>query len=823
MSLGRCIPDMVRRGEIDQNRAKRMQDLFDELERYYARSMGPDAAAAEASEATLRQRARDAALKKRQTLLQINRQREALKELDRFQGKSRYAAVSALLDDDDRAAYRGGNIVTSAKRIEYGVHSQISEFVERHHVDLLGKPRHADDLDDVVRELHGTATGNDVAKRLGDAIREAVEQLRQRFNAAGGAIGRLKDYGLPHIHDALRVRSAGLERWLSDIIPLLNRDKMIDDRTGVAFSDDGLREALSEVFETIRTNGLTGDATSTFRGSGKFANRRSEHRFLQFQDGDAWLRYNQMYGAADNAFTAIMGHISGMSKDIAIMERLGPNPDATMRFLLDHVDKTEAQSGQVRVAAVQGKSGGRNRAENLWRYIKGETSVPVVPETAYGRAGMSFVHGLRNWNVASMLGSATLTAVSDVASGVMARRLYGLSDVQSLAHVLKSFNPRSASDRALARQIGAGMAHEARTMTGTARLFGESRGPAWTQQLADSSLRISGLNVWTAKGQDSFVVDFLGRVGDLRDRSWEDLPARMRTMMENNGLDHQDWHSIQLSRPIEVDGRSYIDPAAIRNRGAAERLGNMVLRGRAAAVIEASPTATIRASLGTRAGTIGGEAVRGSFQFKTFVLALTLKQYRMMAIMRPADRAKYAAQFFIGMTMFGAVAVQMRELAKGKDPRPMDTVEFWQDAALQSGGIGIVGDLFGLVTSERIDSLGQYVAGPVGSFAVDAIRAVKTALPKERNDGSMRPGNPGKAALTFAKRHTPGTSLWYMRAACERLVIDTLDERINQDSELDRARAARRVHDQGQDYWWEPGDLAPERTPSMANSVDGKR
>ncbi|WP_308815575.1 hypothetical protein [Sphingomonas sp. GV3] len=84
MSLGNCIPGMVKRGEIDAQRGARMKQLFDELEAFYRRDMGPDAAAAEASEATLRQLTSEARLKKRQTLLQINRQREALKDMDLF-------------------------------------------------------------------------------------------------------------------------------------------------------------------------------------------------------------------------------------------------------------------------------------------------------------------------------------------------------------------------------------------------------------------------------------------------------------------------------------------------------------------------------------------------------------------------------------------------------------------------------------------------------------------------------------------------------------------------------------------------------------------
>jgi len=511
-----------------------------------------------------------------------------------------------------------------------------------------------------------------------------------------------------------------------------------------------------------------------------------------------------------------MGHVSGMAKDIAIMERLGPNPDATMRFLLDHVDKTEAQSGKVRVAAVQGRSLGRFGAESLWRYVKGETSIPVVPESALGRGTINFVHGLRNWNVAAMLGSATLSAISDVHTGALARRFYGLSETKVLAHYLTAFVPRSAADRRLAARLGAGLQHEARTMASTARLFGESRGPAWTQQLADSVLRVSGLNMWTAKGQDKFVVDMLGALGDVRDRDWIDVPAGLKNAMERNGLDAADWNSIRISQPIEANGAQYVDMSAIRSRQAADRLGDMLLRGRAAAVIDTSPTATVAASLGTQGGTLGGEIVRNSLQFKTFAAALTIKQFRMMAVMSPGQRAAYAAQFAIGMTMFGAAVVQLREIAKGRDPRPMDNWEFWQDSLLQSGGIGIVGDLFGVFTGGRVDSVGEYLGGPTISVVKDGVRAVRTALPRQMKDGTTRAGNPGKAALTFAKRHTPGTSLWYARLAFERLVIDTLDDRLNFDSDKDRERAARRVQDRGQDYWWEPGAVAPDRAPDPA-------
>ena len=824
MSLANCIPDMLRRGDIDPTRAKRMKDLFDELDGFYRQSMSPEAAAAEASEATLRQLAREAKLKKRQALLQINAQRRAEKDVDGFKGKDPYKAVAALVDDDDRAAYRGGNVTTAARRIEFQAHGAIGEFIQRHSRDFLGKPRDRATLDDVARELHGQATGNDVARRMAEGVGETFEQLRQRFNAAGGAIGKLKHFGLPHRHDALKVRAVDAETWIDDVLPDLDRAAMIDRRTSLPFTDNALRDLLREMHETIRTNGLTGEATSAFTGPGKLANRRAEHRILHFRDGDAWLRYNAKYGGADDPFSAILGHISGMSKDIAMMERLGPNPDGTMRFLLDRADRQRAQSGDAKPAAVEGRSAGRKRAEDVWRYVKGETSIAVVPETGLGRAAISTVHGARNLNVASMLGSAVLTAVTDLGTAMGARRFYGLPWTKSASAFLRQLSPRSSADRALAHRLGTGMDQAARSMRSVERLFGESRGPAWTQVMADDVLRISGLNTWTQKGQDLFVTDFLGHLGEVRGKGWDELPGDLRAAFERNAIDKADWTAIRQAEPIMSGGDAYVDHAAILDRGAADRLMNMVLRGRAGAVIDTSPTSHVVATLATQGGTFGGEVIRNSFQFKGFAVALMLKQFRQMAVMNPKDRVTYAAQFVISATLLGGLAIQLREIAKGNDPRPMDSPEFWAAALTQGGGLGVAGDaaslIAGVYRGDRVDSVGQFVGGPIFSLPVDATKAVSRAMPHEREDGTMRPGDPGGAAVQFARRHLPGGNLWFARVAFDRIVMDRLEELGSETVDEHRAQAAERREKNGQGQWWTTGETLPSRAPDLANAWD---
>ena len=817
MSLGNCIPGMVKRGEIDAGRGAKMKALFDELEGFYRQSMGAEAAAAEASEATLRQLAAEQRLKKRQTLLQINRQRDAVRDVARFRSKNPYKAVAALLDDDDRAPYRLGNVTTGAKRIEYQAHGAIAEFIEQHHRDLLGRPRDREALDDIVRELHGQSTGNETARTMASAIGETFDQLRQRFNAAGGAIGKLKGFGLPHNHDALKVRAAGREQWVSDVLPSLDRAAMIDQRTNLPMTDAALTDMLGQVYETIRTNGLTGEASTALTGKGKLANQRAEHRILHFRDGDAWLRYNAKYGSAD-PFTAILGHISGMSRDIATMERLGPNPAATVRYMLDRADHQRAQSGDAVVAAVKGKSGARKSVEDLWRYVSGETSVPVVPESAFGRGVVATTQGVRNVNVASMLGSATLAAVGDAHTGYLARGFYGLGEVKAMASYLKMLNPRSKADVALARRLGAGMEQAARSMKSVQRMFGDQYGPNWTQVMADDVQRISGLNAWTEKGQDLFVTDFLGHLGELRGTAWKDLPGDPRDEQKQECA-----VAVRHAEPIMSGGSAYVDHAAIADQGAADRLMNMVLRGRAAAVIDSSASSQVISTFGTQAGSLAGEVVRNSFQFKTFAIQFALKQFRQMAVMNPTQRAAYAARALIGLTLFGALTIQLREIVKGNDPRPMDNWEFWSAALFQGGGLGVAGDLvslmMGIYQGDRIDSVGQFVGGPISSIPVDALKAGRRAVGHETDSGRWVEGDPGGAAVQFARRHVPGGNLWFARAAFDRLVMDQLEEMASSNVEEHRARAARWIEQNRQGQWWKPGDLTPERLPDMESAT----
>lgn len=826
MSLGRCIPDMVKRGEIDAARGKRMAELFAELETYYRQSMGPDAAAAEASEATLRQLASEARLKKRQTLLQVNRQREALKDLDRYAGGASWAAIRGLLDRDSNAPY--SNVVKRAEQITFQAHATLRDFIQRHRRDFAGKPKDPDGLRNVVREMHGQSSGDEVARRLAGAIGEVTENLRQRFNAAGGNIGKL-DHWYPHRWSPLLVRQVDRETFVAAMLPELDRARILDARTGAPMADAPLRKMLSGIYETIRTDGLTGDPSAALRGPGKLANQRAEHRVLHFRDADAWLRVNDRFGAERNPFNAIIGHIDGMAQDIAMMERLGPNPDATMRYLMDAVAKKRA--GEDDPKALLKIGGGRGYTEKMYRYLKGEGRTLVRPGSILQGPPMAFtraVEGAKNVVTATKLGSAPLSALTDLNTQRMAAKLNGLPQTAILTGYLKQLNPASAADRELAAELELGMRDAAHSLSSLMRWGIESDRAGWTAVLADDTLRLSGLNKLTEAGQRAFGMTALRELARHRTSEWGALPAALRTGLERYGINATDWPTIRNTPTLDRDGWSYVSARAIRERdvvGAdrvAAKVMDWVLGETAAAVQESSLTTRLALNGGDR-GTWPNVLIGVVGQFKAFGIGLMIEQGRRAMALGPKRGALYGVDLFIGATLLGAAVIQLRDLAKGQDPRPMDSWTFWGQAALQGGALSIAGDVLGWLAetynSDRVQGWGDFLGGALGSSGKDLLQAAYMARAgKDRADGSHREGNPAGAAIYFARRNTPFLSSgWYTRAAWDRLVMDRLAQEYDPSFAERQADEAKRDEKNRQGRWMTAEGV--ERAPDWANAL----
>jgi hypothetical protein len=815
MSLGACIPELLAQGKIRKADADKAERAYNRHYEALRGSMGDEAAAAEATTRALDELDYAAKLRKRQAGLQILAQQKLDAELAH--------AVAKGVNPHRSAVNMLKEVEIATERLTNQAHENMLGFIERHRRNLLGRPKDKTGLIDVLKERHGEASGNATAKAFAEAIGDTFERLRLRFNRNGGDIGKREDFGVTHRHDSLKVRDAGYEQWRADLMAGIAPEKMIDPTTGGAFTPERLEEFNRAAFANISTNGLSEMGGSGGIASRMLANRRSDPRFYVFKSAEAWLDYARKYGDG-NPFEAIMSHVHGMSRDIAFMERFGPNPAASWRRVMDRADRISANSDTVHTGAVTGTSRPRARADKMWRYMNGDLTVPVLPEgdgllPSIERGAIEGLHSTRDVLTAALLGTAQITSIADINTGVFARKMNGLPATNVLMGYLKQLNPLDAEHRRFAIYLSAGARDATRTLAGLSRWFGETSGPRWSQVLADDVLRVTGMNKFFDAGRRSFVEDYFAALGRDRGLRLDQLPEWRQAAFDRHGISGEEWDIIRSAEPTRFRGQDYVDwhTVAQKDPALADKLVDAVLREARSAVLEtdAESQSVVRVD---RPGTFWGEMSANIFQFKSFPLALVMDQARRIGEINArkgaVTAATYAASFVAGMTLLGAVSQQLKEIVKGKDMRDMTTPDFWFDAFVQGGGAGVIGDLVGSFKNDRVSGLAEYLGGPVVSFAEDSIKTAKSAFAVDPQTGE-RGRRFGYNAARLARRYTPGTTIWYLRAALDRLVWDELQQRIDPDYYDHQQRMQDAARRQGQDYYYAPGDTLPHRAPEL--------
>lgn len=818
MSLGACIPGLVADGTLTPERGRRMLALYDELLVGYRAKMGGPAAEAAATGKALEKLTFDAALAKRRTVLAIAAQRRMAGDMATFRdaregGPMHARAAIAVIVRDDKAPYL--NFEYLWKVIRGDAHRTIDQVLVKHRADLIGRVRDKAGFERFVDELHGGKTGDVNAAEMADGARQSLEALRTRANAAGADIGRLEDYGLPHSHDSAKVGDAGYEAWRDFLVagdrPLLDRSRMIDRATGLPFSDAALDAVLRDVFRAIDTDGWSRRIPGA-QGKGSIANRLGDHRFLHFVDGAAWRAYNDRFGVG-SAYDALMGHIDRMSRDIALMEILGPNPQAGLKWLQDSVVKSAAEGGTRAERTAAEKAA--KKLQGLFDEVIGKNRDP------YNRKLALAFSGVRSWQTATKLGSATLSATSDIATQHLTRGFNGLPQVSTLSGYMKHLNPASAEDRAHAIRSGLIAEEYANSASTQGRFLGEELSGEIPRRAAEGVLRLSGLNALTQAGRWAFGKDFISALTLKSTKQWGDLDAPFRRMFERYGFDAEAWDAIRRTPLTDELGAKWLQPASIADRKLGERVMAMILSETDFAVPVGGLEINAAVHGAFKSGTILGELGRTAFQFKSFPVTVTmLHARRMMAVTSWQGRAGYLAALLGLTTVAGAVALQMKEIAKGKDPRPMTDWTFWGAAAAQGGGAGIYGDFLKGSESRFGQSVTDVLKGPAWQTA-ETINALTLDAGWDAFDPDTEVKYGARVSRAL-RSEVPGGSLWYGRLAFERMVLDQLQEQIDPDYRQSWRRMEKRADEHDQEYYWRPG-ASTSRAPDFSNALGNDR
>lgn len=733
--------------------------------------------------------------------LNVKRQAVANNALSKYvmnHPKGPKAGLTSLLVKDLRNEGNNVSLEKYQEAITGEFQSKIVDLMDNYMPTKFGFAQDKTGMRNMIREMFGAATGDPDAAHGSKIWKDASEELRARYNKAGGEIQKLEDWNLPQSHDPILVGKRSQEEWMSDIKPLLNREKM-KDANGNLFTDQQLDDALSETYKTIASDGtIRIDPGKIPPGiSSKMASRHQEHRFLHFKDGDSWLKYQEKYGGKD-LYGAMMDHVDIMSKEIAAMEMFGPDPDGAFGMLKD---LTVRETGNK-------KSG--DFAQDVYDNVMGRTFQT-------GGALGDYSSTLRNLQVSAKLTSAMLSAISDTAFLGLTSRYNGIPMMKVYGRFIKSLNPTNKADRKLAAKLQLGAEYALDRAVGANR-FTESRGYNSASKLSDMTMRLSGLQAWTLAGKQAFGIEYLANLGGVAGKSFDDVPDRVRAGFKRYGITSEDWEAIRKAPLLEDRGVKIVDPAAITDQKLNNKLVGMVLSERESAVPE--PDARVSAILnqGTKAGTIEGEAFRFVTMFKSFpVTMITTHAYRALAGEAGEggmSRMSYTANLLAWTTILGGVAYQAKEISKGREPRSMDEPEFWAQAMLQGGGLGIFGDFLLSDQNRYGGSLAQTLGGPVVQMTDDVLLKLFIGNGQEFVSALVK-GTPAetefkKDFVKALKNNVPVLNLWYTRVALERVLWDQLEKLSDPEWEKKTRTMTRKTQrETGQDYWWSKGELSP--------------
>ena len=675
---------------------------------------------------------------------------------------------------------------------------------------------------EIVRELYGENTGNALAKEIAEVLREAFESGRKAFNDLGGAIADLEIWRLPQRHDRQRIVGDGSvtarDKWIDHIQSKLDWRAMREQNPNMPLDNE--RAVLADVWESIRTGGLAfQDITlnTTGVGSGPLGLSRSDHRILYFKDATSWLEYQEAFGV--EIHDAILGHFRNLSRDLGRMEILGPDPSKTANYIENRARQRAAELGGKAAAQFDGYAAEARRMDLT------QAGTLDIPES---ELLANSIQTMRNSLVASQLGSAVLTAISDYGFMTATNAWNGLPATRwGIMPILENIarTPAGKARMREARELGAYMQHMSAASIQEARFWTGSHGlgAKWSRLAADAIMTLSGLNADTRAKQAVWQLSLLQDLGKDIGTDFGDLkPARQR-ILEGYGISAEDWAQLEPThlRTSEVDGLKRLDVFSVMqdNIDLGQRLHGMMTQEVRSAIPVISDRSRGFITQGHASGTFMGEFMRSATFFRGFAAeSFAIQVGRMMSPVHPGKfRARYLANVMIATTMFGAVAYQMRQVSQGRDPAPMNTGKFWASAILMGGGLGLFSDLLFTDVNRYGGGLTETAAGPMGQMIDDLFRLTLG------NTRQLIEGNETKfvtEAARFLRRNTPGQNLWYTRLAMDRLVFDALVRATDPEAATtfkQQRRYWERQHDQ--ESFWRPGETTPRRAPDIGAVV----
>lgn len=716
-------------------------------------------------------------------------------------------AVSRL-EDDPR--FKGTSYNSIKETIRGQLYAIFGDVLEKTGKGTFGRQKGAAHLPNIIREIKGEATGDVTAKQFASAWQRIQDLAVDLFNEAGGSMNKLANY-VPQSQNAVKLVKAGRAKWVSDHIDALDWD-----RTrwpdGSIIPPDQRQKVLEGVFDTISTNGASKIDANAFRGKGRaLGNQLEQHRFLHYKDAQSWLDIHEQYGDG-NVFDVFTRHIEDLAHRIALVDTFGPNPQMTAANMRAIVRKAAGEVSAKDLADAEAVM--NNKFDPMFEVITRQNAMD--PHSTMG----ALVTGTSNILTSAMLGSASFLAIpGDFMQSAAVRALNKMDLFGGIGTYIKALATDTKAMRRMATQSGFIMDEVVMSTYATTRFSGvASIGPAATRHVSEAVMRLSLLSGHTRAARWAAQSEFMGFMQRSRGLSFEQLP--FREVLERYGIKGEEWDAfrsnvkpwtprqdVEFLRPIDILQSDLPNKQALY-----KKFQSAVFEEARKMIPEATVEGAVALKDTTRPDTLVGALLSSFAMYKNFPVSFAMI-YGRLGMTSPSVKGRLAfyAGLGAGMTLVGALGIQMREISRGREPLPMDNPAFLGKAFLSGGALSIWGDFLFTGINEFGKGPQDAVAGPLVSFMGDTTQlALGDVFQFADTVGGLGDkefkSTTASKAVEWARRYTPGTSIWWARLALEREVWDRLQEVADPKA---YAKRQKRVRNQrktyGNDYYLAPG------------------
>lgn len=681
-------------------------------------------------------------------------------------------------------SYVGGLLHDLKKANVYVAFSKMKGDLERDVVRALS------DLN--MREPTGVNVSRD-AQEIAKVMHKYQKVALTRENRAGAFIREREGYVVRQSHDAARMARQGRDAWKAEMLNRADFQKM-------EVAPERIGEYLDSAYDAITTGIRLTDEVApiekAFKGPGNLAKKESAARNIVFKSADDWYEYDKRFGQG-SLREAFIAQLSSSAKATALMEVMGTNPKAMFDRVIEK-SRRKYRNDPKKLAGF--KTGPGWRLEDLEaQFAEIDGSVNFGSSTGVAQIAAGF----RAVQTMAKLGFAVASAMGDIAYGATARIYQGKSVMDAWGNALAvPFEGLSGGDkRHLADLLAAGLEGQLGTLH--SRFNAADNVPGMMSKMMNTYFKLNLLGPWTDANKRGATFALARDLAIAATKPFDGLSDAHKRLLSVYGIDARQWEVARLAVKEAGDGRAYMMPGDVDAvRGAPftgltssqqQRLRDQVrenlftLLTNEADFSSPSPGARERAIMrrGHAPGTLAGEMLRFLGQFKSFSVVSMTKGLGRHTYGAGATNFRQAAGMalggnmgavntIVGTTVLGYFVMQLKEMMKGREPRP-NTPETFLAAMLQGGGLGIYGDfLFGEASRYGGGTL-ETLAGPGVGAVADVIDLVQRARGVVTGGEEDLRGD----VVRLVKSNTPFANLFYLKGAMDYLIWYQMQEMIN--------------------------------------------